>query len=229
MNHRKPRPKTSSKAAIGLGIAATAGLAVTVSTTSAGASPGSSRFSQSVAIAVDMAQSHANRAHRNQFDESFKIHEYGPSVAVTANNRATAVSSGCSIDAPCRSIALSYQIVTTAGRNARLINASNISRGINEHCPACETFSGAYQFIVATPRGFSLSRDGRNELDSINHQVEALKASRLPISQVTQQADELARRVKTILDREAARAPRGGSSDSLADFAPTVTMHRYVR
>ncbi|WP_445526716.1 hypothetical protein [Streptomyces cyslabdanicus] len=228
MNHRKPRTKKSSKAAIGFGIAATAGLAMTASTTPAGATPGTSRF-PAVAIAVDMARSHADRAHVNQFDESFKIHEYGPSVAVAANNRATAQSVGCSLDAPCRSIALSYQIVTTAGRNARLVNASNISSAVNEHCPACETFSGAYQFIVATPRGFGLSREARAELASINRQVDALKASRLPISRITQQADEFAQRVKAVLDREAARAPRGNGGDPLADFAPTVTMHRHVR
>jgi len=229
VNHRKPRTKTTSKAAIGFGIAATAGLAMTASTTPAGASPGTSRMFPNVAVAVDMAHSHADRAHVNQFDESFKIHEYGPSVAVAANNRATAESAGCSMDAPCRSVALSYQIVTTAGRNARLVNATNISRAVNEHCPACQTVSAAYQFIVATPRGFGLGREARGELESINRQVDALKASRLPISQITRRADELAQRVKTVLDREAARAPRGTGGDPLADFAPNVTMHRHVQ
>lgn len=227
MNHRKPRPKSSFRAAVGIGIAATAGLAVAAGTSSAGASPLSSRIHRNVA--VDMALSRADRAHRSDFDESFRIHEFGPSVAVTANNRATAVSAGCSVDSPCRSVALSYQIVTTAGRNARLINASNTSRGVNDHCPACETFSGAYQFIVATPRGFSLSRAARDRLDSLSRQVDALEASRLPIARITQEADDLARQVKAILDSEAARAPRAAAGDASADFAPHVTMHRYVR
>jgi len=228
MNHRKPRTRNVTKTAVGLSIAATAGLAMTASTTPAGASS-SSRSSHPVAIAVDMAHSHANRMHVNQFDESFKIHEYGPTVAVAAQNRAIAESTGCTLDDPCRSIALSYQIVTTAGRNARLINASNISRAVNEHCAACQTFSAAYQFIVATPRAFTLSRASRSELDSINRRADALKGPGLTISQITQRADELAREVKVILDREAARAPRGDGGDPLADFAPTVTMRRHVR
>jgi hypothetical protein len=226
MNHRKPRTRPHARAAAGLGIAATAGLALTAAGPAA-AGPGTLR--PGVAIAVDMAYAHADRTHVNQFDESFTIHEYGPSVAVTANNRATAESAGCTLDNPCRSVALSYQIVTTAGRNARLINATNLSRAVNAHCPACQTYSAAYQFVVATPRGFSLSRQARSRLTAIDREVDALKTSRLPLSQITRQADELARQVKAILDGEAARAPRATGTDPLADFAPTVTMHRHVR
>ncbi|MFF7140849.1 MULTISPECIES: hypothetical protein [Streptomyces] len=227
MNHRKPRtPRTTRKAA-GLGIVATAGLALAAGTTTADASPGSSRISHAIAIAVDMAHSHADRIHVTQFDQSFNIHEYGPSVAVTANNRATAESVGCSAEDPCRSIALSYQIVTTAGKDARLVNATNISRAANEHCPSCQTLSAAYQFVVAMPRGIRLSRQAHSELNSISHQVNALRVSHLPVPEITQRADQLAREVKTVLDREAARTPRAG--DREAGFRPTVTMHRHVR
>ncbi|GGX97977.1 hypothetical protein [Streptomyces anandii] len=228
MHHRKPRTGSTSRTAIGLGIAATTTAVMAAATAPTQAAAGS-RLSRDVAIAVDGAHSHADRTHVRQFDESFTVHEYGPSIAVTANNRATAVASGCSLDRPCRSVALSYQIVTTAGRGARLINATNLSRSVNEHCPACETFSAAYQFVVATPRRFTLSRDARDELAGINREVDALKTSGWPISRIGREADELARRVKSVLDHEAARAPRATGSDPLADFAPTVTMHRYVR
>ncbi|MFF3518835.1 hypothetical protein [Streptomyces sp. NPDC002573] len=230
MHHRKPRTPAATKTTVRLGAAVTAGLAMTALTTTARATPARFGISHDVAIAVDAALSHADRTHVNQFDESFTIHAYGPSVAVTANNRATAVSAGCTLDNPCRSVALSYQIVTTAGRNARLINATNISRSLNEHCPACQTVSAAYQFIVATPRQFTLSRQARTELNTINRQVDALRTSRLPIDQITRQADELAQQVKAILDRDAAHAPRTSSNnDPLTDFTPTVTMHRHVR
>jgi hypothetical protein len=231
MHHRKPRTPRARQSAVRVAITVTAGLAMTAATTSARAgTPGRTGTSHRVAIAVDGAYSHANRTRVNQFDESFSIHTYGPSDAVTANNRATAVSAGCSLARPCRSVALSYQIVTTAGRNARLINATNLSRSVNEHCPACQTFSAAYQFVVATPRQFSLSRQSRGELADIEDKVEALKTSRLPIVEVARQAEELAARIKAVLDREAARAPRtSGTDDPLADFAPKVTMHRFVR
>jgi hypothetical protein len=229
MHHRKPRTPRTSKTAVRLGAAVTAGLAITAVTTQARATPGQG-ISHDVAIAVDTALSHADRTHVNQFHTSFVIHEYGPTVAVTANNRATAISAGCTPDNPCRSVALSYQILTTAGRNARLINTTNLSRSVNEHCPACQTLSAAYQFVIATPRQFTLSRQARSELSSINRQVDALKTSRLPIDQITRQADNLARQVKAVLDREAAHAPHtSGSSDPTADFNPTVTMHRHIR
>ncbi|MGW5330775.1 hypothetical protein [Streptomyces sp. NPDC004014] len=229
MHHRKPRTPTTSHRAVRLGAAVTAGLAITALTTAARATTGHPGITSHIAIAVDTALSHADRTHVNQSDTTFAIHEYGPTIAVTANNRATAVSAGCTPDNPCRSVALSYQIVTTAGHNARLINATNLSRSVNEHCPACQTVSAAYQFIVATPRQLTLSRQARNELNTINHQVDTLKTSHLPIDQITHRADELAHQIKTILDREAAHAPHtSGTTDPLADFTPTVTMHRHI-
>lgn len=226
MNHRKPHTGTVAKTAVSLSMAAGAGLAMTTSTASAATGLG---ISHDVATAVDLAHSRADRTHVRQFDETFRVHEYGPSIAVTANNRATAESVACSPHAPCRSIALSFQIVTTSGRNARLINTTNISRALNEHCAGCETFAGSYQFVVATPRAFTLSGRARDELAGLDRRAAALRSSSLPVDRIRQYADEIAREVKTVLDREAARAPRGGGSDPLADFNPTVTMHRHVR
>ncbi|MEU7970386.1 hypothetical protein AB0D09_44275, partial [Streptomyces sp. NPDC049097] len=183
MNHRKPSSRRRSRSAVGLGlgVAASATLSLVAATGTAAAGPVAGRSSGGAAIAVDLAQSRADRTRVNQFDESFWIHEYGPSVAVTAYNRAVAQSVGCSVHAPCRSIALSFQIVTTAGSNARLINATNLSQAVNEHCPGCQTFSAAYQFVVATPRAFTLGSAARRELAAIEDQVEALKASRVPV------------------------------------------------
>ncbi|MFF8476102.1 hypothetical protein [Streptomyces sp. NPDC015414] len=229
MHHRKPRTPKSTTTAVRLSAAVTAGLALTTLTTTARATPHRTSTLPHAAIAVDTAYSHADRTHMNQSDQSFTIHEYGPTIAVTANNRATAISAGCSLNNPCRSIALSYQIVTTAGRNAHLINATNISRSVNEHCPACETISAAYQFVVATPQQFSLSRHARNELNNINRQVNTLRTSHLPINQITHQADELAQQVKTILDHETAHAPHtSNTNDPLTNFTPTVTLHRTI-
>jgi len=229
MHHRKPHTPTTTKTAVRLGAAVTAGLAMTAITTTARATPTRPGTFPHAAIAVDTAYSHADRTHMNQFQKTFTIHEYGPTIAVTANNRATAVSAGCSIDNPCRSIALSYQIVTTAGHNARLINATNLSRSVNNHCPTCQTISAAYQFVVATPRQFTLSRQARTQLASINRQVDALKTSHLPIDQITHHADELAHQIKTILDHETAHAPHTSNTNNpSANFTPTVTMHRHI-
>ncbi|MFF4541948.1 hypothetical protein [Streptomyces aureus] len=226
MTHRKPRTSAMAKTAVRLGMIATAGMAVAATTTSAQASSGGSHSFMSTA--VDMADTHADRMHVNQFDESFKIHQFGPLVAVTANNRAMAQSAGCSVYAPCRSIALSYQIVTAAGRNARLVNATNISRSANDHCEGCQTFAGAYQFVVATPQEMTFSRSARSQLARIHREVTALRASNQSIPEVKKRADELAQEVKSVLDREAASAPHRSATGPLDSFRPTVTMHRHV-
>ncbi|MFE3638276.1 hypothetical protein [Streptomyces cellostaticus] len=226
MHHRKPRTLTTTKATR-LGAAVTAGLAITAVTTTARATP--TRTIPRAAIAVDNAYSHANRTHVNQTDTTFTIHQYGPTTAVTANNRATAISAGCTPDNPCRSIALSYQIITTSGPNARLINATNLSRSINNHCPTCQTLSAAYQFIIATPQQLTLTPQARTQLNNINHQINTLRTSHLPINQITHQADQLAQQIKTILDHETAHAPHPHTTNPQTNFTPTVTMHRHIR
>ncbi|MGW5046727.1 hypothetical protein [Streptomyces griseoluteus] len=223
MKHRKPSTSTVARAAVNIGVAAGAGLVMTATTASATTGP-----SGGAAIAVDLAHSRADRAHVTDFDETFRIHEYGPSVAVTADNRALAESVGCSPSSPCRSVALSFQIVTTSGRNARLIRATNIGRAANEHCPSCQTFAGAYQFVVSTPRAFTLGAGARRELAALGHRAAELRSSRLPVSVIRQRADALSHEVKAVLDREAARAPRAGKGDPGADFDPFVTMRRHV-
>ncbi|MEU1710283.1 hypothetical protein ABZ478_33815 [Streptomyces sp. NPDC005706] len=229
MHHRKPRTPTTTKTAVRLGAAVTAGLAITAITTTAHATPTPTSTLPHAAITVDTAYSHADRTHMNQFQKTFAIHEYGPTIAVTANNRATAISTGCSINNPCRSIALSYQIVTTTGPNARLINATNLSKALNNHCPTCQTLSAAYQFIVATPRQLHLSHQARTELTDINHQIDALKTSHLPINQITHHADHLAHQIKTILDHEATQTPHThNTTNPQTNFTPTVTLHRHI-
>ncbi|MET7390860.1 hypothetical protein ACFYPT_35445 [Streptomyces sp. NPDC005529] len=226
MTHRKPRTSTMAKTAVRLGMIATAGMAVAATTTTAQASSGNSH--SFMYTAVDMAGTHADRMHVNQFEESFKIHQFGPLVAVTANNRAMAESAGCSVYAPCRSIALSYQIVTASGRNARLVNATNISRSANDHCDSCETFAGAYQFVVATPQELTLSKTARSQLARIHREVVGLRTSNLPIPSVKKRADELAQEVKAVLDRESTAAPRHPHADPRDNFQPIVTMHRHI-
>ncbi|MFF2205108.1 hypothetical protein [Streptomyces sp. NPDC058145] len=229
MHHRKPSTPKTTTTAIRLSAAITAGLAMTTITTTARATPTRPNNTPHIAIAVDTAYSHADRTHMNQTDTTFTIHEYGPTTAVTANNRATAISAGCTPNNPCRSIALSYQIVTTAGHNAHLINATNLSRSLNNHCPTCQTLSAAYQFIIATPRQLTLSHQTRTQLSTINHQINTLKTSPLPIDQITHHADELAHQIKTILDHETTHAPHtSNTNDPQTNFTPTVTMHRHI-
>jgi hypothetical protein len=188
----------------------------------ASAAPSSSHLSRDFRAAQDLARTHANRAHPDRFKDTFAIHQLGEVVGARVDNRAIAASTGCKVDDPCRSVALSFQIVTMAGSNIRL-SANNIGRAVNYECPGCQTFAGAYQFIVSTPRPFTLSRDAKRQLEAIHRQLDDLRDSRDPIAVIHEHADSLADEVKAILN-DAAAAPRSPVVHPLATSQPTVTM-----
>jgi hypothetical protein len=227
VTHRKPHTGTAGRKAVRLGMMTTVGLVAFATASPAGAASGS-RIPRDVAVAVDEAHTLANRAHRVQYDEEFSIHQYGPLVAAAAHNRAVAASVGCSPDRPCRSIALSFQIVTTSGVDLRRINATNISRAENQHCGGCQTFAGAYQFVVATPRPLILSGRDRDRLADIRLRLAALKNCGDPTTEIERRADALAAEVRAVLDQAAAAIPAGQGTGPLGEFRPIVAMHRHV-
>ncbi|MEV6703123.1 hypothetical protein AB0M68_39435 [Streptomyces sp. NPDC051453] len=224
MSHRKPRTSTAGRTAVRLGMLTTVCLTGLAAMTPAGAATGS-RTAGGVGIAVDEARSMANPRHRFDHDEEFTIHQLGTVVGAGVRNRAIARSVGCSIDAPCRSIALSFQVVTTNG--AARLNASNTSKAINDHCAGCETFAGAYQFIVSTPYRFTLSSSTKNTLAGYERRLAALERSHEPIDVVKSHADTLAAEVVSLLQQSVAAAPHGEAVNALG-LRPTVTLRRHI-
>ncbi|WP_354644629.1 hypothetical protein [Kitasatospora camelliae] len=226
MNHRSPyRRSTTVRNARRLGVLATTCLAALSVAVPAGATP-SGHPGRGVSAVQDRANTHASRAWPTRFRDTFAVHELGAVFGVHADNRATAVSAGCLPRKPCRSVALSFQVVTMAGSQVRL-TATNLGRAINEQCPGCQTLAGAYQFVVSTPRPFSLSAPARAQLAGIHHRLDALRTSEEPIPVIREKADALAAEVMAVLDREAAAAPTGPAVDTLQTFRPKVTMHRH--
>jgi hypothetical protein len=215
MTPRKPLLIAGRKA-LRQGTLAAACLVALVTTVPANAVATGPRF-LGRAAAVDWAHTLANSAQPVQYDEAFGIHELGPAIGVGAHNRAVAVSVGCSPARPCRSIALSFQIVTMAGPEPRL-NASNTSHAENRHCPGCQTYAAAYQFVVVTPRPVLDGRI-RERLADVHRQLIALERSNSPIPVIASRAESLAAEVKSVLG-DAAAAQRGAR--------PTVTLHRDV-
>ncbi|MFE3109082.1 hypothetical protein ACFXKJ_19495 [Kitasatospora indigofera] len=227
MKHRNShRSSIIGRTAGRLGVLSGACLAALAVAAPADAVPFSSHPGRGVAAFADRATTHANRVHPDQYEDSFTVHELGTVFSVAANNRATAVSTGCSSQHPCRSIALSFQIVTMAGDDVRL-NATNLGRAVNEQCPGCQTLAGAYQFIVSTAQPFALSPAAKSQLAAVHRRLDALDTSNDPVPVVKQRADDLAAQVKAILDREASSAPRGGAPGLAAKSGPSVTMHRH--
>lgn len=228
LNHRKPRIRIRARVgaagrALRVGLVATAGLGVLGATT--GAAQAAGHPVEGVAVATDAARTLADRAHETRFQDSFTVHQFGTLFAASARNQALAVSAYCSADDPCRSVALSFQIVTMAGEHIHL-NALNLSHAENVHCAGCQTLAGAYQFIVSTPRPFTLSADAQRQLADIHRKLDALGRSRASVVQLRSEADALAAQVTAILKAAAAAAPKGPGVDALAQLEPQVTVHR---
>ena len=226
-HHRRARPHSGpARKAVRVGLLATAGLAVIATATGAeAATPGGALHG--VAVADDSAHTLATPGQSNEFHDSFTVHQEGALFVSSDHNQAWADSAACTAAKPCRSIALSFQIVTMAGENIRL-NASNVSNAANHECAGCQTFAGAWQFIVSTPRPFTLSASAQRQLADIHRRLDALGKSTAPVSVIQSQAEALASQVRTVLTAAAATAPKGPGVDVLAQMAPTVTMHRTV-
>jgi hypothetical protein len=226
VKHRTSRSNAKiGRQTLQLGLLA-AGFAAAATLPAQAAAPATG-ISRHIAVANDSAHTLANRAHETRFQDSFTIHQFGSVVAASARNQAVAVSAGCSADDPCRSTALSFQIVTMAGEHVHL-NAVNLSTARNEHCDGCQSLAGAYQFIVSTPHPFLLSAQAQRQLADIHCKLDALSKSTRSATDLKQQVDALAADVATILKSAAAAAPESHDANAPGSFHPTVTVQRHL-
>ncbi|MDT0437906.1 MULTISPECIES: hypothetical protein [Streptomyces] len=219
-SHRKPRsgagPLARRAVRAGLFAAGMAGAAAAVPAQAATAMPHS-------AVASDHVFSHADHHDHTEVRDSFTVRQLGTVDAATARNQAQAVSAGCSADDHCRSVALSFQIVTMAGDSTHL-NAINLSDAVNKECTGCQTLAGAYQFVVSTPKPFLLGKDASHRLDGIHRRLDALSRSRLPAADLRTRVDALAAEVTGVLDDAVAHAP--AAAPRSGGGRPGVTLHR---
>ncbi|MET9084844.1 hypothetical protein ACIPX0_17310 [Streptomyces sp. NPDC090075] len=216
-SHRKPRTTTGplSRRALRIGLfaAGVAGAATAVPAQAATLAP-------HAAFASDHVFSHADRGHHTQARDSFTVRQFGTVNAATARNQANAVGAGCSVDDHCRSVALSFQIVTIAGERTHL-NAVNLSDAANKECTGCQTLAGAYQFVVSTPTALRFDAATRGKLDDIHRRLDELTRSTLPAADLRTRADGLAAEVTAVLHDAVANAPKG-------DPKTDVTLHRHL-
>lgn len=226
--HRKPRPKPpTGRRALRLGLLATASLSAIGAIAGGAQAAGSAHSVPGVGVAHDGTFTLASPGHLSRFDDSFTVHQFGPSFAVSVDNRATAESAYCSAAKPCRSVSISFQIDTMAGTNIHL-NADNQSHADNVHCDGCQTIAGAYQFVVSTPGAFTLTAAEQGRLDAIHRQLDALSTSTAPVATIQQEADALAAQVTAVLKAAVASAPTAQSPavDGLNQLVPSVSVHR---
>ncbi|MGI5142100.1 MULTISPECIES: hypothetical protein [unclassified Streptomyces] len=214
--HRKPRTHsvlTQRAVRVGLLAAGAAGLATAVPAQAAAGAAHS-------AVAIDHLYSRAGFIHHTDVKDSFTVRQFGTVRAGTVRNQATALGVGCSVDDHCRSVAFSFQIVTMAGERVHL-NAINRGDAINQYCNGCQTLAGAYQFVVSTPRPFTLDNATQGRLADIHRRLDDLTRSTLSAADLRAQADSLAAEVNAVLRDAVAKAPKGPER-------PNVTLHRHL-
>lgn len=174
---------------------------------------------QAAEITMDNVRTTANHHHHVQFRDSFAVHQLGTVGTAAVRNQATATGAGCTADDACRSVALSFQIVTLAGQHVHL-NAVNDGTAVNDHCTGCQTLAGAYQFVVSTPAPLHLSAATRGRLADVHRRLDALGRSQLPATELKQRTDALAAEVTSILKDAVAAANHPA--------ARAVTVHRHL-
>lgn len=213
-SHRKPRSSPFNGRAVRTVLLA-AGAAGVATAVPAHAATGPVR---SAAVVSDGVFTHANRLHHTQARDSFTVRRFGKVDATSVRNQARAVSMGCSVDDHCRSVALSFQIVTVAG-DAHHLKAVNVSDAANTYCDGCQTLAGAYQFVVSTPHALTLDAGARRQLADVHRRLDALTRSTLPATELRQRVDALAAEVNGVLKEAVAKAPKRAEK-------PDVTLHR---
>jgi len=102
----------------------------------------------------------------------------------TADNVATAWSS-CS---NCRATSVSVQVVVV--RPGTTITARNRALAVNAACSGCTTAAIAVQFVVVTSKHRAFSRQGRQQLEALAHDLEAQLSTRTKAARLSATKDK---------------------------------------
>ncbi len=160
--------------------------------------------------AVTSATAEVTRDNQYRFDDAFRIVESEGDV-VDAANYAYAHAKGCE---GCTAVALSFQIVLVQ-EPPETVTPENAAVALNELCDSCDAAAGAYQFVVGG-QPVRLTGSGRQQLDDVRKQVDALRTSGLSGPAMVAQADALADQVRSILKTELRSTDENGHGDGKA-------------
>lgn len=144
---------------------------------------------------VTEAEAFVDEDGHRDFDHVFEVHDLDSPVVDPAN-LASAHARGCT---RCQAVALSFQVVLVQGV-AEVVEPENVAVSLNEECSRCDAAAGAYQFVVGRGEPIRLTSTGRRELAQVRVEVARLQTARLSGPVIVARADELADRVRAILE-----------------------------
>jgi putative peptide zinc metalloprotease protein len=117
----------------------------------------------------------------------------------------------------CRTIAVAFQIVLVAS-DPEVVTPENVALAINYECTSCETLASAYQFVFSVPERFRFSKDAKERINEIRHELRRLLRSDAPIAELQAQIDALADELRAVIREDIARGgARPGRDDDNDD------------
>ncbi len=114
------------------------------------------------------------------------------------NQNAAAAYSECT---ECRTVAVAVQVVLVES-NANVATPSNLAVALNYDCQSCETFAGAYQYVVSTDGLVRFTPEGEAAMTAIQNQIRDLAATDLPFLELDAQLGALVDQLWATVDAE---------------------------
>lgn len=166
----------------------------------------------------------------NRTDGSFLNRAGFATTRVTSdtvdNQNAAAAYSECT---DCRTVAVAVQVVLVQS-NANVVTPSNLAVALNYGCHSCETFAGAYQYVVSTDGLVRFTPEGQAEMTAIQNQIRELAATDLPFPQLDAQLGALVDQLWATVDAEMVKlgirfegTPSGDVDVDTSEGGPTPT------
>lgn len=123
----------------------------------------------------------------------------------------------------CTTVALAIQIVLVMS-DPSVVTPTNLAIAINDQCTLCETFAGAYQFVLGTSGPVHFTADGNQALADLRNSLRDLLQSEPTIEDLVAALEPLMSNLDTILTEELVPAGQPTSEATPSETAsPTPT------
>lgn len=123
----------------------------------------------------------------------------------------------------CTTVALAIQIVLVMS-DPEVVTPTNLAIAINDQCTLCETFAGAYQFVLGTGGPVRFTADGNKALADLRTALRDLLQSEPTLEELIAELDPLMDNLGTILNEELVAAgppePEAIPSETPAEATP---------
>ena len=131
---------------------------------------------------------------------------------VVDNSNAAVAFASCD---SCEAVAIAIQIVLVAS-DPDVVSPENLAIAINENCNLCETFAGAYQFVLGGGVRLQFTPEGFQRLAELRSDFRDLGKEDLTPEELAARLDELVAELRDVLSTELRELPGGPEDEEAA-------------